>query len=397
LSKNTQSIKIEFINSKDIKKLSYKYSLFSLLFLSIFLSHACNSSHHESKISAEEEIKLPDYANGFSVICKGNLKQLRIHSPWNEGSNLNVYYLWPDSLPIPDSLLVESIILTPVRNIVALSATQWGPLLKLGMASAIKGVSESRFIRNETIKNLLESGMLIDVASDGVYKMEQLVKLEPDLMLYSPDLMGISSSLQRSGIKLLAWPDYFETNPLGRAEWIKVLGLLVQKEIEANAIFDSIALSYNHLKSLTKAVVEKPEIFADKAFAGQWYVPGGKSYIAEIFKDAGADYVFSDNNEYASFPLDIETILAKSKNADYWRIAQASDFEYSYEDLARENELYRAFEAFKNKRIIFCNTAKTAYFEQSPMEPHILLADFIAILHPELLPDHIPVYHTLLQ
>ncbi|MDO8898599.1 MAG: ABC transporter substrate-binding protein [Bacteroidales bacterium] len=377
--------------------MTYKNGLLPILFLSIFFSFSCKSSFQENKISAGEELKLPDYAIGFSVLCKGNLRQLSIHSPWNNGSNLNVYYLWPDSLPIPDSLRLETVILTPVRNIVALSATQWGPLLKLGMDSIIKGVSESRFIQNETIKNMLKSGALIDVAADGVYKMEQLVKLEPDLVLYSPDPMGISSSLQRSGIKLLAWPDYFETNPLGRAEWIKVLGLLVQKEVKANQIFDSIALSYNHLKALTKTVAEKPQIFADKAFAGQWYVPGGKSYMAEIFKDAGANYVFSDNNENASFPLDIETILAKSKNAEYWRIAQAADFEYSYEDLARENELYRAFEAFKNKRIIFCNTAKTAYFEQSPMEPHILLADFIAILHPDLLPGHIPVYHTLLR
>jgi iron complex transport system substrate-binding protein len=369
--------------------------IFLLTGLTFFFS--CNFSEPENVLKYGQELIRPDYAKGFSILKQGNLRQLRIHSPWTEGTNISVFYLWPDSIQIPDSLPAEKVILTPVKNIVALSATQWGPLLKLEKASVIKGVSESRFIKNVAIKDMLDKGDIIDVASDGIFKMEQLVDLAPDLILYSPDPLGVSSVLQRSGIKLLAWPDYFETNPLGRAEWIKLLGILVQKEEEANSIFDSVSYSYNNLKALTQSVVARPSVFADKAFAGQWYVPGGKSYMAEIFKDAGSDYVFSDNNQTASFPLDIETILSKSKSADFWRIAQASDSEYSYDDLALENELYRGFGAFQNKKIIFCNTAKTAYFEQSPMEPHLILADFIAIMHPDLLPDHTPVYHYLLR
>ncbi|MDP3442765.1 MAG: ABC transporter substrate-binding protein, partial [Ignavibacteria bacterium] len=341
-------------------KIRYIYN-FNALFLVLALG-ACNQSAQQ--ISSVESLKIelqPDYAKGYNILNINGLKQLRIHSPWVVGKELSVFYLWPDSIPLPDTILPSEVIFTPLQRVAALSATQWGPMLRLGKGSIIKGVSEARFIQNNEMLQLVQNDLVKEVASEGGYKLEELVAIQADLVMYSPDIDGIGQSLLQTGLKFLAWPDYFETNPLGRAEWIRLLGILVGKEQKSNQLFDSIEHSYNHLKRIANQTTSKPTIFADKIFAGQWYVPGGESYIATIFKDAGATYVFADNTSTASFTLDLEAIFNKAVNADYWRIAHAASADYSYNLLKNENELYADFEAFKSKKVIFCNTAETAY------------------------------------
>ncbi|PKP52911.1 MAG: hypothetical protein CVT92_06480 [Bacteroidetes bacterium HGW-Bacteroidetes-1] len=377
----------------------FRFTLSFLFIFSALLMWQCRSAvdHQEVAEIPLNIVLQPEFAKGFIVSEKDGLATLSIFSPWNENQLLNSYILWPDTLPLPDSLRNSDVIFTPVKKVAALSATQWSPLLKLGMGNIIKGVSESRYIQNKEMLDFILEGKTTDVASDGVYKVEQLVAIEPDLIMYSPDPVGVAPGLKQTNISLLAWPDYFETVPLGRTEWIKVLGLLVHKEKEANQLFDSIASAYNNLKKLAAGTKKKPTIFADKIFAGQWYIPGGNSYMAVIFKDAGAEYIFSENGSTASFPLDIETIFNRAKHADFWRIAQATDQKYTYELLLAENELYKSFDAFQNKKIIYCNTGKSAYFEQGSLEPQKVLADFIAIFHPELLPEHTAVYHQILK
>ena len=51
---------------------------------------------------------------------------------------------------------------------------------------------------------------------------------------------------------------------------------------------------------------------------------------------------------------------------------------------------------FQEKHIVYCNAEATAYFENSPLEPDILLADLIKAFHPQLLPDHEPKYYSIL-
>ncbi|KAF0130645.1 MAG: iron complex transport system substrate-binding protein [Bacteroidetes bacterium] len=338
-----------------------------------------------------------NYAKGFSIRKLGHVSELTIYNPWVGGSVLQKTYFISDTFPLPDSLQTSNVIRTPVKSLITLSATQWGPLMTMNEAVRIKGVSEAGFITNKQMRHLFESGLVEEVAADGRYEIEKILRIQPELILYSPDPTGVPTALENLGLPLLAWTDYFETNPLGRTEWIKILGLLVEKEEIAVQMFDSIAADYLRLKNLVSTTKERPTVFADKAFAGQWYVPGGKSYMARLFEDAGATYVFADNNSEASFPLDIETIYARAGKADYWRIAQAASAKYSYEQLKSENELYASFKAFQEKKVVFCNILETSYFERSPLEPNHMLADFIAIFHPELLPDHQPVFHQLLE
>ena len=155
-----------------------------------------------------------------------------------------------------------------------------------------------------------------------------------------------------------------------------------------------IVARYDALKDLCVDVEQRPTVFSDLAFNGQWYVPGGQSYIAQLFKDAGADYIWKDDPSTASFPLDSETILAKAQHADFWRVTNSLSVSMTYESLKRENAVYALFDAYKNHHILVCDIQETGYFEKSQIEPDVLLADFIAIFHPEVMAENQPGYQT---
>ena len=71
--------------------------------------------------------------------------------------------------------------------------------------------------------------------------------------------------------------------------------------------------------------------------------------------------------------------------------------EFSYEALKASEPRNELFKAFKEKKVIYCNMKQQAYYEISPVEPDVLLKDFVAIFHPELVEsDYQPKYYKLL-
>ncbi len=337
------------------------------------------------------------YAEGFSLYDEGTYKKLVINNPWQSDEILFACYLVPDSIEFsaPDESI--SVLRTPVKNVVCFSSTQWTGFYLLGGISNVSGISETSYVVNEEVQEMIKSGEIVEVAANGLIKNEMLLNLQPDLILYTPSQTGYEAILDRTGAWLMPWPDYFETDPLGRAEWIKVCGALLQKDNLADSLFVDVERQYNESKRLASEVQYKPTIFADKQYSGQWFIPGGKSYVARFFADAGANYLWAANESKASFPTDIETVMSKAAEADFWRIAHAAPKGYSYKNLAQEYELYTTFKAFQERRVIFCNTSTSGYFEKGTYEPHVQLADLISCLHPGLIHGHVPVYYTMLE
>ncbi len=361
-----------------------------------FTSCANQTAKSQFEISSQEN--LIQFAEGVRVMSLENGFLLQVDLPWKtSNATESQWLLWPDSLEVPAEYQALAVIKTPVKRLVTLSSTQWSPLLKLGLEERIVGISEADYVLDSQMQQLLVAEKVVEVAKNGQYDFEKLLNTEAELVLFSPYSTGTPESLLRTGIALLPWPDYFENTPLGRAEWLRVLGFLTQKQEITDQWFDEVVQNYQDLSQLVaNTELNKPTILAEKAFNGQWYIPGGNSYMAQIFEDAGADYLWKDEPSTASVPLDIETIIAKGAKAEYWRISQASSLPYSYNQLLKENPLYSSFDAFKNHKVILCNTYKTGYFEKSQYEPDVVLADFIYIFQPHLLPNHKPIYHTLL-
>ena len=304
------------------------------------------------------------------------------------------FYLYPDSLPLPQELENLSVIRTPVKSAITYSSTQWSVFLELGEISRVKGILESGYTNNKEIKRLIAEKKIEDVGIETSLNTEIAIYIQPDVILYTPYSTVPKSSIgELTGAVMFPFADYLENHPLGRAEWLKVIGYLTCREKDTEKWFNDIVTRYDSLKSLCENVDFRPTVFSDLPFEGQWYLPGGMSYIAQIFHDAGADYVWKDNNSTASLPVDAETVLAKARDADFWRIMNSTNSHYSYERLAIENELYTFFKAYKDRNILVCDIRESGYFEKSEYEPDLLLKDFVFAFHPEMVEnDYQPKY-----
>ncbi|PLX13387.1 MAG: hypothetical protein C0598_03750 [Marinilabiliales bacterium] len=378
---------------------------FIYFLLSFILMISCNNDPITSDIEEYlKDLKKSDkpgcevkYAKGFSIDYYDGITKINVKNPLDKSQILNTYYLVKSDKLKSKFSGNKYVIQLPLERIAVFSGTQISSLLKLGHNNEIIGVSEANYITIPKITEGISKGSIVELASNGEFYVETALKLNPDLIFYSPYNVNESHPLAVTNILMVPYLDFKETTPLGRAEWIKFNAAFFGEENMADSIFNNIESSYNHYVDMAKTAANRPSVLSDKPFAGQWYVPGGKSYIAQLFKDAGADYIWKDDNGVASFPLDYELVFKKAVHADFWRIVGSTNDKPSYEFLEKQNELFTHFDAFKNKKIIWCDARNTAYFEKGPLEPQVLLADLIYCFHPELMPDYQPVYYFLLN
>lgn len=362
-----------------------KKSLIILLsIIYIFISCDYATDKNAQSKNQDETSNLVHYAENFKISPYKDGYKLEIKN--KNSSNFDEFYIFNDSLDIPEEIKNQTIIRTPIKSAIAFSSTQWSVFQKLGETNIIKGILESNYSKNDEILRLVKEGVIIDLGTSNQVNTEKVINLKAELILYTPyPTIDYSNLGELSGSIMIPFPDYLESHPLGRAEWMKVIGILCEKENETTEWFNSVANRYESLSDICKSIENKPTVFSDLPFENQWYVPGGNSYIAQIFKDSGSDYIWHDDNSTGSLHIDAESVLLKAQNADYWRVINSYDTPFTYENLAKENELYPLFKAFKEKNLLVCNVRECGYFEQSQYEPDILLADFIYHFHPEIL------------
>ncbi|MDE6422595.1 MAG: ABC transporter substrate-binding protein, partial [Muribaculaceae bacterium] len=221
--------------------------------------------------------------------------------------------------------------------------------------------------------------------------------INPDIIFISPFKRGGYDAIRDVDIPMLPHLGYKELTPLGQAEWIKVVGLLTGNPAEANSIFQSIEQRYNELKSMVDTVSARPTVFSGEMRGGNWYAVGGNSFLAQLFRDAGGDYFLKDNKESGGVTLDYETVYTNAAHADYWRIVNSYDGDYSYDVLKEQDKRYMDFDAWRKHGVIYCNMKEVPFYEKMPVEPEVVLSDFIHVFHPDILPDHEPRYYHLLK
>lgn len=361
---------------------------------------ACHESEKKQQTSGidfdEDFISNPTIARGFRVSENGDVKLIELFNPWDTTQPGKKIYLTPEENKgenFPDGDLIR----VPVKSMVCMSATHLSYLQAIDEIDLVTGVSNADYFVSEEFKALINDGQVLEVGIGDRFKLEKLINLAPEIVLVSPQKGQIFQPLINAGLTVVPVAEYLETHPLGRAEWIKFIGLLTGKADVANYIFDSIANQYNSLKELTATISEKPTVLTGKQYGGFWNLSGGRSYEATFLLDAGADYIWSDDLSSGGIMLDFETVYEKGLKADFWRFLVYSQDDYSYEILLEEDTRYADFYAFKRKKIITCNTLKTPFFEKGFLEPQIILADYIHIFHPELLPGHQNVYYNIMK
>lgn len=297
----------------------------------------------------------------------------------------------------------EIVITQPSRRFICTTALQLGNFEALGLEDKIVGMNSLRNLFSPVMQQQIEDGRTVAIGKEGNFDLEMVIACRPDYIFVSASKHGGFEALKDCGIPLLLHHGYKETDPLGQAEWIKLIGLLTGEVQRANAVFDDIESHYLALRDEVKNYMQThpekkiPTIASGRQMRDGWYIVGGRSYMARIFADAGADYIMKDNKESGGVSLEYESVYARAVHADFWQTDDGHHGDFSLDDLAAEDQRYTTMKAYKDKHVIFCNLAKTPYRELAGVQPHLLLADFVKALHPDILPDYTPHYYTLLK
>ena len=140
-------------------------------------------------------------------------------------------------------------------------------------------------------------------------------------------------------------------------------------------------------------MAEKPVVLAGAASNDIWYLPGGKSYVAALIDDAGGDFIGKDNDNTGSVVVNFEQILQQSQNADLWIGCD----EKTVAELDAANKNYKLLTVYQKGAIYNrskrCNAnGGNDYWEYGYVRPDIVLADYMKIIHPELLPEYETVF-----
>jgi len=294
----------------------------------------------------------------------------------------------------------------PISRTICMTALQLSNFTALDAHDVVKGITGTKNLFNEDINKRVSDGRIVKIGMEGEFDTELILAANPDVIFISPFKRGGYEPIKDTGITLVPHLGHKELNPLGQAEWVKFIGMFIGKEREANEVFAGIEQRYNDLKEKVQALPSitggdgggsLPTVFSGEMHYGTWHAVGGKNYLAQIFRDAGAEYVVKDE-ETAGEDMEFEKMYALAAGADYWRILNSFPGEFSYEALKASEPRNELFKAFKEKKVIYCNMKQTPYYEISPVEPDRLLKDFVAIFHPELVEaDYQPKYYKLLK
>jgi iron complex transport system substrate-binding protein len=376
-----------------MKKLLY------ILSILIFTLSGCNQNKKTNVTENRENSDSVNikYAKGFQVSNYGNYKLVDVTDPSGESDMHYKYALLnrgSDKGGIPSDY---QIIETPVRSVICMTTLQLSNFIKLNATDKVVGMTSTRFLFNEQMNKQLKEGTTSKIGIEGEFDNEVVIALNPDVILVSPFKKGGYDAIRNLDIPLISFLGYKESSPLGQAEWIKFTAMLLGIEEQANKQFEEIESKYNELKALSTAVAKRPTVLSGELHSGNWYVVGGNSYLAQLFRDAGADYFMKNDNESGGFYVDFETVYSQGANADYWRMVNSHNGTFSYEALKQSDARYADFKAFKDKKLVYCNLREKPFYENTPVEPEIVLADLIKIFHPDLLPEHVPVYYELLK
>lgn len=358
----------------------------------VFWMMACSPSGKQASSPDAISSDRIQYAQGFTIRHFEDYTMVEVRDPWDSTRLLQRYLLVDRDKPAPRDLMKGTIVKVPVKNIVVYTSVHAAIIDQLQEADKIIGVCEPRYMDTPSIQEGLKAGKIADLGEATAPNVEKMIEIGAELVVASPFQNSSYGPVEKIGIPIIEGADYMEFLPLGRTEWIRFYGLLFGKSRMADSLFKETERAYLSLKELTAHVDKRPSVLSEKKYGSSWYVPAGDSYMAHLFADAGADYIFKDLPGAGSTPLAFETVLDKAIHADLWILKYNQATEMTYNDLRSEYAPYGNFDAFRNRRIYACNTGVIPYYEEFPLHPDYLLKDLIWVFHPELLPEYSPRY-----
>lgn len=341
-----------------------------------------------------------EYASNVTVEYHRSFKLLTVapqHQRWHFR-----YLLLQRGAPRPSGYPEAIVIEAPVRTytIEVFGGLQQflEPLGVEGGLVALSGKSGA-FLTMPRIRHAIEQGRVDEIGGGSTVNLEKLIELRPELIL--SDFVGASSSMfavRRIGLTGFPLANRTERSPLSSAEWVKVLGILFNREKEANEIFDQIAERYEDLRARAEAAPGRPPTALPGRASGMWRE---RLIDRQLVQAAGGELVPEPRarwDYYHDHPH--ELILDQGFGADVWPFATPAW--RSLQDLMDADSRLAKLQAVRSGRVYVIGSPPTRgvmndYYGSAYVFPDRILADLVHILHPEILPDHQLRYFRVLD
>ncbi|MDO7742772.1 MAG: ABC transporter substrate-binding protein, partial [Pedobacter sp.] len=359
---------------------------------------ATDKKQHDLK-TGSAEIK---YARGFNIDYYDGYKLVSIYSGSSTKKDTVQYVLLSEGKTPPVGYKKSQIIHIPLKKLVAMSSMHVALADFAGSADAIVGLGSLKYVSSPVVRANIKAGKVKEVGIDGTMNDEVLISMKPDLLMVmgNPDAkFSKYETLSGAGVPVMLNSEWLETTPLGRAEWVKLMAALMNKESQVNAKFAAVEKEYNKLAEIGRKALNKPAVISGMPYKGTWYVPDGDSYMVVFLKDAGTTYKWGNVHGTGSLALNFEAVAPEALKADFWLNIGYVD---SKKDISAQDARYAAFKPFKTGKLFNYNKrvndiGSNDYWESGAVSPQLILADLIRILHPELLPDYQLVYYKQLN
>lgn len=300
----------------------------------------------ESKLSLQyaEAFQVYKYNDGFQVIdVKNSLSYLVVP----EGGEA------PEDLPEGMTVLKQ-----PAEHIyVAATAT-------MAMFHALDGLGQVKFSALnaegwyvDEAREAMEAGEIRFAGKYSEPDYEMLVNEDCDLAVesqmihHTPKVMEM---LQMMDIPVFVDCSSNEGHPLGRVEWIKVYGILLDKEEEADAFFEEQTKVLEELEGFQNT--EQSVVYFYINSSGQAVVRTGTDYIARMIEIAGGRYPFDSlaDESKSTATITMEEFYAAAADADYMIYNASIDNKLeSIADLTGKDEILKDIKAVKEGNV-FC-------------------------------------------
>ena len=392
----------------------YRFALFAsiLLFLPVVaaqeenLTDSCVSQYDAEVDYFPEKIDILD-AEKFTVEYHNHYKVVNVSDAFDGAPGFD-YLLVQCGTPAPsaaDFAEGTQFIEVPSGAIITLSTTQTPALSQLGLLERLFGVDSAFYISTPEVVQMVEDGQVAELGFGAQINIELVLSLEPELVIsygYNPDT-DAHPILLDAGIFTALDASWRELSPLGRAEWLKFTALFYNLEARATGLYDQIADEYEKARHLAAGVPQsdRPDLLINSflGYADAWFIPGDDTYVGRLISDAGGRLLLAEAGSAASRGLSFEVVYEGGLAADIWLVETFGI--RSAADLLALDSRFGDFAAFQAGNVWNNNADENAnggnnYYEWGVTNPHLILQDLVAILHPELLPDHQFVFYQRL-
>ncbi len=338
------------------------------------------------------------HADKFTVAYHKHYKVISVQDAYDGAPGFD-YVLVQCGAPAPpaaDFAEGAQFIEAPAGDIITLSTTQLPALAQLGLLEHLVGVDSAFYISTPEVLDAVAEGKIAELGFGAQINIELTLDLEPQLVMsygYNPDT-DAHPVLLEAGVFTALDASWRELSPLGRAEWLKFIALFYNREGTATQLYADIASQYEEARQLAAGLAEaqRPTVLINSflGYADAWFIPGQETYVGRLIQDAGGELLLAEAGSASSQGLSFEAVYEGGLAADIWLVETFGVS--SQADLLALDSRFGDFAALQAGAVWNNNADENAnggnnYYEWGVTNPHLILQDLVAILHPDLLPE----------